>query len=714
MSEPKKTAEELTGTAGTEKEAVTPNVEPTQSSEEKKSKKKGASKAIRGKKRGKKIRKIILWLLLLAVIAVIVCYKFGLFGGGAGSQSAQTYTTYTVARRDIQNVLTGTGTLAPADSYTVTALSSGEILEDYFEEGDEVLEDQLLMKIDSSSLQTSLERAQNTYDNAKKNLEDLYEQLDDLNVRSDYAGVIQVMNFEEGDEVQKGAVIASVIDRETMLIDVPFMQADTFNMAVGSPAVLTAGDTLEELYGTVDKISPSYKVNANGVKTVDVTIAVPNPGAITESTTATAKIGDYSCTQSAAFYYKVNKQVTADISGTVKTIVKDEGDYVSKGDTVIVLESDTLEDSIDNAERTLKDASNSLQDAVDAFDNYEITAPISGTVIEKNYKKGEKIGSSGNGGSSTIAVIYDLSALKFEMNIDELDIDSLALGQEVNVTSDAKPGFTYVGKITNISVQGTTSNGTTYYPITVTLDDYGNDEQGSKLRPGMNIDAEIILEKVENVIAVPIDAVGRGNKVKVIAAGNTQQPDAAASDAQQTEDALSETTRPERPDGETDGEMSGGMSGDAADRPARPDGKAPADEAALGDGSDNVGEMPSAADSAPSDGWTKGNGGTRGENGGNNTNGAGSYSTVPTGTEYTEVTVETGISDDDYIEIISGLNEGDVVIVESAAPVSGNGWGNMMGGMSGMGGMPTGGMPTGGAPSGGNRGGTGGAPGGMR
>lgn len=366
------------------------------------------------------------------------------------------------------------------------------------------------MKIDSENLVSSLERAQNSYDNAQKTLNDLYDDRADLIVRSDYSGILQVMDLEVGDEVMKGAVVASVIDRDTMLIDVPFMQADTFNIYKGSAAVLTISDTLEEISGTVDKISPSYKVNENGVKTVDVTIAVKNPGVITENTSATAKIGDYTCTGSAKFYYNINKQITSDGSGKIATIVKDEGDYVNAGDVIVTLSSDSLEDNIENAERNLKDAANSLKDAGDAFDNYEITAPIAGTVVEKNYKKGEKIGSSGNG--NTIAKIFDLSSLKFEMNIDELDIDSLALGQEVQVTSDAKNGHTYVGKITKISIQGTTSNGTTYYPITVTLDDYGSDTDGSALRPGMNIDAEIILEKAENVLAVPVDAVSRGNQ----------------------------------------------------------------------------------------------------------------------------------------------------------------------------------------------------------
>ena len=664
MSNPNTTPEKLNendSVFDTEPETQAPadNEPPKPSKDEKQKKKKN-----RGGKRKKKIKKILFWLIVLVAIAAFAGYKLGFFGGNSGMQNAETYNTFSVARRDIQNVLTGTGTLAPADSYTVTALASGEITEDYFEEGDVVSKDQLLMKIDSENLVSSLERAQNSYDNAQKTLNDLYDDRADLIVRSDYSGILQVMDLEVGDEVMKGAVVASVIDRDTMLIDVPFMQADTFNIYKGSAAVLTISDTLEEISGTVDKISPSYKVNENGVKTVDVTIAVKNPGVITENTSATAKIGDYTCTGSAKFYYNINKQITSDGSGKVATIVKDEGDYVNAGDVIVTLSSDSLEDNIENAERNLKDAANSLKDAGDAFDNYEITAPIAGTVVEKNYKKGEKIGSSGNG--NTIAKIFDLSSLKFEMNIDELDIDSLALGQEVQVTSDAKNGHTYVGKITKISIQGTTSNGTTYYPITVTLNDYGSDTDGSALRPGMNIDAEIILEKAENVLAVPVDAVSRGNKVKVI-----KNPEAYATGSDNNnKDSKNSGDVPSLPDGAP------------ANTPS-PDGFTPDTDAASGETAP-VGEQTGLTPP------TAMNGG---------------YSTVPKTAEYTEVTVETGISDDDYIEILSGLEEGDVVIVESAER-SGSDWTQMMMG-GGMGGGNMGGGPGGGGPSGGGPGGPG-------
>ena len=215
-----------------------------------------------------------------------------------------------------------------------------------------------------------------------------------------------------------------------------------------------------------------------------------------------------------------------------------------------------------------------------------------------------------------------------------------------------------------------TSNGTTYYPITVTLDDYGSDTDGSALRPGMNIDAEIILEKAENVLAVPVDAVSRGNKVKVI-----KNPEAYATGSDNNKDSKNSGDVPSLPDGAP------------ANTPST-DGFTPDTDAASGETAP-VGEQTGLTPP------TAMNGG---------------YSTVPKTAEYTEVTVETGISDDDYIEILSGLEEGDVVIVESAER-SGSDWTQMMmgGGMGGgnMGGGNMGGGPGGGGPSGGGPGGPG-------
>ena len=171
----------------------------------------------------------------------------------------------------------------------------------------------------------------------------------------------------------------------------------------------------------------------------------------------------------------------------------------------------------------------------------------------------------------------------------------------MNITSDAKEGQTFTGVVTKVSVVGTTSGGTTTYPVTVRIDD----TEG--LRPGMNVDAEIVLSSADDVLAIPSLAVNRGNTVLI------------TSDSPSAANALDQ----EAPDG------------------------------------------------------------------------------------YVYVQVETGVSDDSYIEVTSGLREGDTVAylraVSSGSDMMMGGMpGGMGGGMpSGGGGMPSGGRPGGGGPGGG-------------
>lgn len=116
---------------------------------------------------GKKGRR---WIVL-CVLAVAV------IGGGTAflsrtrakaAKAETTYTTASVEKRSITNALTGSGTLQPADSYTVTTLVSGEVLSDTFEEGDIVEKDQLLYTIDSSDVSTTETQAQTNYTQALK------------------------------------------------------------------------------------------------------------------------------------------------------------------------------------------------------------------------------------------------------------------------------------------------------------------------------------------------------------------------------------------------------------------------------------------------------------------------------------------------------------------------------------------------------------------
>ena len=97
----------------------------------------------------------------------------------------------------------------------------------------------------------------------------------------------------------------------------------------------------------------------------------------------------------------------------------------------------------------------------------------------------------------------------FIINVDELQVSSLSVGQTVQVTADAVQDRTYEGVVTRVSMKGDTSGGTTTYPVTVRIDETDG------LRPGMNANAEIVVAQAKNALAVPNAAVVRGSYVLV-------------------------------------------------------------------------------------------------------------------------------------------------------------------------------------------------------
>ena len=174
-----------------------------------------------------------------------------------------------------------------------------------------------------------------------------------------------------------------------------------------------------------------------------------------------------------------------------------------------------MSDSLENAALALENAQLSLKRSQDALDNYVITAPISGEVIEKNFKVGDKLDNNSlTAAGGNLAVIYDMSSLTFEMRIAELDINKIEEGQLVSITASAVEGEAFSGYVDKVNLNGTTQSGMTNYPITVQITDPG------ALKPGMNVSADVIVDKVGQVLCVPVEAVKRGGEspyVQVIA-----------------------------------------------------------------------------------------------------------------------------------------------------------------------------------------------------
>ena len=454
------------------------------------------------KLKGKPKKKII---AIIAVIVVIIIVVSALARGGKKkNDSSSQYTFATAEKMDITESLSGSGTLQPADQYTVSTLLSGEILSDTFEEGDVVKKDQVLYQMDSSDAQRSIEKAQLNASSAQRNYSTASENLSDLNVKSKVNGTVVDVLVELGDKVNAGQQVATVRDDSTMSLELDFPADEAENFYVGESAVVTLYGSFETLNGNVAEISGATNVGTGNTIVKKVKINVTNPGAISDSQIATAEVGSSASTSSGTFTYKENRAVYAEVSGDVSRIVADEGTRVSNGSTIIALESSSVRNSVSAAADSVKDAQLSLESQYDNLDDFTIKSPIDGTIISKDQKAGDTIDSN-----TKLCTIYDLSYLKITMNVDELDISKVSVGQKVQITADAVSGQTFEGKVTSVNLAGTTTNGVTTYPVEVQITDYGD------LLPGMNVDTYIVVNEVKDVLGVPAAAISRGNRVLV-------------------------------------------------------------------------------------------------------------------------------------------------------------------------------------------------------
>ena len=441
------------------------------------------------------------WLVPVVCIAALGGW-FVLRPGKAQDTNVDiNYVQVSPSKRDISNTLSGTGTLNPANTYNVKSLVAGKVLTSTIEEGDIVEEGDVLYTVDSSDAATKVEQASIALQQAQRSYD---KTADRQNVRAEVAGVVSSLKVAKGDEVTSGQEVAVIRDSSRMTLQLEFPAADAATFAVGQTAEVTLDGTFETLTGTVTAVTGTDALSTGNLLTRTVTIAVRNAGGLTTAQAATATINGVSCIAAKNFEYQAERTLTTLTAGTVTAINVKEGGTVNKDDIVLQISGEDLTEAVQSAAESLRSAELNMDNLQEAMNNYTITSPISGTVIEKNAKTGDALASGAD-----LCTIYDLSYLVMVINVDELQVSSLSVGQSVQVTADAVPDKTYTGTVTRVSMKGNSSGGTTTYPVTVRIDEIDG------LRPGMNANAEIVVAEAKNTLSVPNAAVVRGGYVLV-------------------------------------------------------------------------------------------------------------------------------------------------------------------------------------------------------
>lgn len=440
-------------------------------------------------------------VVLLAIFFIATSRKRRVFARGVEG----TTNTATVSRGDIKVNITGSGTITPSDSKTLVSEVAAEVLEIHVAEGDKVQKGDVLFVLDSKNLTEQINTKVNTVNNLSKNVNSYKEDIANLNVYASMSGYITNFNAVVGDSINKNSSICGIIDDSTYIVSMNYYYNKNTPINEGDPVKIFIGETFTYLDGFVSATTDLMQSADVGGQTQTIEIEINNPGYTLENRSVnSAVISTQSGVQLSSIgtgTIKLNNttNLKSKSSGTIKELYIKNGSHVNKGDLIMVLENDDLYDSLETAQKSLSDANEELQNARDDYSLYTITAPFDGTITTVNILVGDNVRTD-----TQLAKIVNNNEVEFDIDVDELDILDLEVGQKAYVTIDAieETATTPLeGEVTKVSIEGTTMSSVTSYPVTISL-------AGSEsIRMGMNCSTEIEIKSATDVLVLPVEAI---------------------------------------------------------------------------------------------------------------------------------------------------------------------------------------------------------------
>ncbi len=207
------------------------------------------------------------------------------------------------------------------------------------------------------------------------------------------------------------------------------------------------------------------------------------------------------------------------------TAQKKRSDDLFQQRIITAQENETANLDFANAQASFVRARTSLDLAQQRLEDATVRAPVEGTVIEKTVSLGQVIqaGTTSMGGGSTILKMADLTRVRARALVNETDIGQIAAGQEATVTVDAFPDHPFRGKVEKVEPQAVVQQNVTMFPVLISL----SNEDGM-LKPGMNGEASVLVDRRTDVLAIPNDAVRNMREVQNIAPLLNLDPDSVS------------------------------------------------------------------------------------------------------------------------------------------------------------------------------------------
>jgi HlyD family secretion protein len=413
------------------------------------------------------------------------------------------------------------GNIALISQRSVVLQAGGIVTQVPVQVGDVVAAGDLLVALDTTDLQRSVDQAKLTLDNAQLALDKLKEPADPAEIAAARASLASAQ--QQLATAQAGATPAQLQAAQAKLAAAQAAYQDLKNGPSDAELTQISADldtkliTLRDAQAAYDRVAYKGDVAASSqaVALQTATIAYNASKAAYEIAIKPASESDL---QTAL----ANIQSAQDALDTLRNQAKDalpaaQAQVANAQSSLDALLKGPTDTDLKAAQISVQQAQLNLDAAQASLDQAQLRAPMAGTLLSVDVAVGQQVGA----GTSAVTMA-DLSQLELTINVAEVDVGKIKIGQQAEVSVDALPDKTFTGTVSRIAPSSTATSGVVNYPVTVRLDPKGLEG----VRPGMTSMANLLSNVAADTWLVPTSALvdQNGNSVVMIVRAGRRMP----------------------------------------------------------------------------------------------------------------------------------------------------------------------------------------------
>jgi len=494
----------------------------------------------------------------ISLIAILISAAGGYYflKPDAVSQTQTVYTYGAVETGAIMQTVSGTGQVSPARETALKSKTAGKILEVAVVAGQSVKAQDVIARIDDDDAQDAVYDARAALESAQIALDELYDPVDDLTLTQAENALVQAkesLASDQDDLAQSykqgftsaasafsglSAIISGLqdivagassyvtqsnptyldyyadaikdYDSQASLLVAQSAAAwrqtkDQYDRNFTDYKKTSRESSNEEIENLINQTYETAKLAQEALK--NTTTLIQRYKDVMESQNLTAQTFSETHLSSLSSYTTQNnsnlsnllsaKQAIADAESTA---INAERTLDEKTKSLDKLKQAPDESDIKSKTLAVEQKQRALDAAREALADCIITAPFDGVVAAIDIKTGDEISS----GASVATIITGNQVASITLN--EVDIAKVEAGQKAALSFSAVDGLTITGKVAQVGVMGSVSQGVVSYEVVIALD-----EVNPQVKSGMSVSAAVITQIKQNVLLVPSTAVKTAN-----------------------------------------------------------------------------------------------------------------------------------------------------------------------------------------------------------